>query len=211
MRMRAFSPVPQSTRANSVSSASSFSGFSTHPSAPPGSSRGLWILHAQQTTGVRDRIHAPQQGKNLPSVHAVERSIEKDGVRILARRRQGLLHGRGLHHGVAVARQLRRNPRARFRIGVGQHHGAVAGFPAPACRLGAPAERDGRAGRCGTSIRAPDSAPPRCGPSAASQWCGRWPGPSPVPPFCRESEASTCWKRPKMVSSLSAGMPRPDR
>ena len=33
--------------------------------------------------------------------------------------------------------------------------------------------------------------------------------PSPVPPFWRESEASTCWKRPKMDSSLSAGIPRP--
>ncbi len=33
--------------------------------------------------------------------------------------------------------------------------------------------------------------------------------PRPVPPFCRESEASTCWKRPKIVSSLSAGIPRP--
>ena len=33
--------------------------------------------------------------------------------------------------------------------------------------------------------------------------------PRPLPPFWRESEASTCWKRPKMASSLSAGMPRP--
>ncbi len=30
-----------------------------------------------------------------------------------------------------------------------------------------------------------------------------------MPPFSRESEASTCWKRPKIDSSLSAGMPRP--
>ena len=33
--------------------------------------------------------------------------------------------------------------------------------------------------------------------------------PRPVPPFWRESEASTCWKRSKIDSSLSAGMPRP--
>ena len=33
--------------------------------------------------------------------------------------------------------------------------------------------------------------------------------PRPLPPFWRESEASTCWNRPKIVSSLSAGMPRP--
>ena len=33
--------------------------------------------------------------------------------------------------------------------------------------------------------------------------------PRPVPPFWRASEGSTCWKRSKMVSSLSAGMPRP--
>ena len=33
--------------------------------------------------------------------------------------------------------------------------------------------------------------------------------PRPVPPFWRASEGSTCWKRSKMESSLSAGMPRP--
>src|SRR6266851_4593323 len=33
--------------------------------------------------------------------------------------------------------------------------------------------------------------------------------PRPVPPLARESEASTWWKRSKMCSSLSAGMPRP--
>src|SRR6202022_3294398 len=33
--------------------------------------------------------------------------------------------------------------------------------------------------------------------------------PSPVPPFSRESLTSTCPKRSKMDSSLSAGMPRP--
>ncbi len=33
--------------------------------------------------------------------------------------------------------------------------------------------------------------------------------PRPVPPLSRESDASTCWKRPKIESSLSAGMPRP--
>ena len=26
--------------------------------------------------------------------------------------------------------------------------------------------------------------------------------PRPVPPFCRESEASTCWKRPKIALQL---------
>ncbi len=33
--------------------------------------------------------------------------------------------------------------------------------------------------------------------------------PSPVPPLLRESVESTCWKRPKIDSSWSAGMPRP--
>jgi len=33
--------------------------------------------------------------------------------------------------------------------------------------------------------------------------------PSPVPPFLLESVDSTCWKRSKMLSSLSTGMPRP--
>ena len=33
--------------------------------------------------------------------------------------------------------------------------------------------------------------------------------PRPVPPKARESEASPCWNRSKICSSLSAGMPRP--
>jgi len=33
--------------------------------------------------------------------------------------------------------------------------------------------------------------------------------PRPVPPFWRASEGSICWKRSKMLSSLSVGMPRP--
>ena len=60
----------------------------------------------------------------------------------------------------------------------------------------------GRAG-AGRSIR------PRWFRCAAETMVRQMARPRPVPPFWRESEASTCWKRSKMESSLSTGMPRP--
>ena len=41
---------------------------------------------------------------------------------------QGLFEGGGLHHAEAVAAQQRSCPRARRGVGVGQQHGAMAGF-----------------------------------------------------------------------------------
>ena len=43
---------------------------------------------------------------------------------------------------------------------------------------------------------------PRSARRAARRCCGEIARPSPVPPFCRESEASTCWKRSKMRLQL---------
>ena len=130
IRMRAFSPGPQSTRASSPSRASSLKAVRDPAFRIAGQAGGiLALVHAEQHDGrARFGIEAAQQGQNLPAVHAVERGVEQDGLHAFVRRCQGLLHGGGLDDAVAVAGQLRGDARARVGVGVGQHHGALAGF-----------------------------------------------------------------------------------
>lgn len=148
--------------------------------------------------------------RRLPSAHARHHQVQDDHVRALGcRELDGLLvRGRSqravatvLHHRahdlehvrIVVAHQDRRGP-------------PIHGHCARGVGCGASRQREGERTALPEPGVDPDPSAVLLHDAAADRQIGR---PRPVPPFSRESEASTCPKRSKMESSLSAGMPRP--